>query len=457
MSSAESPADLPGRKRDKLKKVFHRGGSNHGSETSESERDSSGSNQSEQDQGSQRRHPVARFFKKGGPQYREFSLKGRPVKKWVGKHVVPPVVKIRMMDEQRLDQFFNLKYMDDVLADPNFFATGDILLCRGTERFSKIIRLGTACTFSHISMIVVRPSKRIREAYKVPDDCTEEVFIYESDTETYDEREGGGVQMVPFRVWMEGLVEEYGNDCLVCTRRLFVLPKPRMEADLVSPLVNLHCGDGAPSSSGAHTTEKEGSSGGAGDASPHANVHSPVPNEKKVDVNLDECTRFEPNESYEDWLEDVAFVMYNFTRKQLIFSAFGANKTYDGESLFCSELVASTYQQMGVLPKDKTKKGLRHLVPRRKRKKEKEEEKKTDLLPNNFVPRDFTSHQRVGGAMRLLGRYWLAPETRIRVHPFNDTAEKSVTAAAELEDIEADVVGTGATRCRGVNHETADD
>jgi hypothetical protein len=76
----------------------------------------------------------------------------------------------------------------------------------------------------------------MREAHNIGDDIKEEIFLFESDTETFDKRKGGGVQMTPLRVtafviqclfsgmqtWMIENGKCYDWDFLLAIRRLVV-------------------------------------------------------------------------------------------------------------------------------------------------------------------------------------------------------------------------------------------
>jgi hypothetical protein len=246
-------------------------------------------------------------------------------------------LKVDKMKDDELDTHFNRKYLDEV--EPHF-QTGDIILCRGTESFSQLIRKGTMSTWSHAAMIVVDPSPEVREIYKIDrfheEDLKEKIFIFESDTDTQDKRVGGGTQMFPFRRWMEGCVKEYTENYLVVWRSL---KRP-------------------------------------------THVHG----KKDHEVFMD----------WDKFLISMAKRSYEHSRSQLAFSALHTNKAEDLSTVFCSELVAAAYKHMGLFP--------------------------ADTNSNNFVPRDFTSDERIDGKdLKLLNDYLLDREVRLRLRKSDGT------------------------------------
>jgi hypothetical protein len=241
--------------------------------------------------------------------------------------------KVWKMKDEDLDRHFEKKYLEDI---ESHFQTGDIILSRGTEAFSLLIRKGTMSTWSHAAMIVVDPSPEVREVYKIDqyheEDLKERVFIFESDTETQDKRAGGGTQLFPFRRWLQCCVKEYTDNYLVVWRSL----------------------------------------------------RRPEHHHGKKD-----------HEVFVDWdkfLISMAKRSYESSRCQLVFSALHSNKAEDLSTVFCSELVAASLKHMGLLA--------------------------PDTNSNNFVPRDFTSDQRIDGRdITLLNGFTFTKEIRIRFKP----------------------------------------
>jgi len=87
---------------------------------------------------------------------------------------------------------------------------------------------------------------------------------------------------------------------------------------------------------------------------------------------------------------------YEHSRVQLMFSAIHTNKKEDLSTIFCSELVAASYKNMGLF------------VP--------------ETNSNNFVPRDFTSDERLDGKdIKLNNGYCLEREIRFRFRPSDGT------------------------------------
>jgi len=241
------------------------------------------------------------------------------------------------MKDDELDKYYNRRYWDEIEKE---FTTGDVILCRGTESFSQLIRRGTMSTWSHAALVVVDPPHEIREAYKIDatyeQDLKERVFIFESDTETQDKRTGGGTQLFPLRRWMECCVHDYTDNYLVVWRKLNRPDHLHGKADLeVFPAFHKFM--------------------------------------------LEMCKR-----------------SYEHSRCQLVFSAIHTNKKEDLSTIFCSELVAAAFKNMGLF--------------------------EPDTNSNNFVPRDFTSEERLDGKdVRLLNGYNLGKEVRFRFRPSDGT------------------------------------
>ena len=96
--------------------------------------------------------------------------------------------RVRRMKEPELDVHYNMRFLEDM---KNEFGSGDVVIMRGTERFSRWIQRGTFSHWSHIAMIIVDPDEELRQAYKLsPKFDDETVFVFESDTETLEPRKG---------------------------------------------------------------------------------------------------------------------------------------------------------------------------------------------------------------------------------------------------------------------------
>jgi len=244
------------------------------------------------------------------------------------------------MTDEQLDARFLKKYLDEI---EDLMQTGDIILSRGTEAFSLLIRKGTMSTWSHAAIIVRDPPPEIRKIFQLDtneEDLKEHVFIFESDTETQDKRQGGGTQLFPFKRWMKSCIPEYGDSYLVVWRRLV------------------------------------------------------RPDDYHVKTDLETFPKL-----YE-WLTSMYGRSYESSRKELVRSALHRNKDEDLTTIFCSELVAATMKSMGLLPETTNS--------------------------NNFVPRDFTSDQRLDGAdLAVLRGFRFEREVRIRLKPVQPSIDES--------------------------------
>jgi hypothetical protein len=115
----------------------------------------------------------------------------------------------------------------------------------------------------------------------------DDLYMFESDSETFDKRHGGGVQLTPLKFWLYSYWEEYKGKMLMVIRRLTV-----------------------PGTTGDH--------------------HIDYPD-------------FEP------FMLSLAGVSYEKSKHDLIGSVLKFNKQDDLSSVFCSELVAAAWKLMGVL------------------------------------------------------------------------------------------------------------
>ena len=181
-------------------------------------------------------------------------------------------------------------------------------------------------------MAVVDPPREVVEALAIPDHWNSSVFIFESDTETWDERPGGGVQLVCLKAYLEDVYKEYGPEFLFIWRSLVL---PHALSDFWSHYSN-----------------------------------------------------------FSSWLIEQRGKGYKRSKKELAGSALGVNLRQDQRNVFCSEIVAMAYFELNLLKK-----------PSQGGKK-----------ANNYVPRDFSSSQRMDGKdMVLLGDCYLEKERRIKL------------------------------------------
>ncbi|KAL6048237.1 DUF4261 domain-containing protein [Balamuthia mandrillaris] len=208
-------------------------------------------------------------------------------------------VKTELFKKNFVPVFKEYFLLEDVL--PNC-KTGDIVLLHGTEYISRAIEVSTMSYWSHCAILIRNPSDNIKklynveqyvakaEAYGLSDIQNDEVYLFESDTETMDQREGGGVQLLPFRLWLRDTMEYYGVDPVMAVRMLVV-----------------------------------------------------------PDITDDNSTDYPELEKF---IEEIAFRGYKVPKRQLIGSVHKRNKVEDLSSVFCSELVAATLKSMGLLEKD---------------------------------------------------------------------------------------------------------
>jgi Ca2+-binding EF-hand superfamily protein len=148
------------------------------------------------------------------------------------------VSSIGAMSDQELDEYYTMKLIPDIVDQ---MGTGDILLFRGIEGFSKLIKISSICNFSHVMMIVRDPSEEVRKAYGIAPDEKEKVFVFESDSEI-DLHEGGGVQMLPLTKWIESTAHYYkGNtNTLLCWRKLIHFDVKSKQKDLDEFLLTMN-------------------------------------------------------------------------------------------------------------------------------------------------------------------------------------------------------------------------
>lgn len=140
-------------------------------------------------------------------------------------------------------------------------------------------------------MAVVDPPREIVEALAIPDHWDASVFIFEADTETWDEREGGGVQLVALKEYLIDIYEYYGPSFLFIWRSIVI------------------------------------NDGNAADKF------------------------WENHPQFSNWLLTQRGKGYKTKKRELARSVIGTNRNQDIENLFCSELVALAYQELNLLKK----------------------------------------------------------------------------------------------------------
>jgi len=181
--------------------------------------------------------------------------------------------------------------------------TGDVVLFHGTERASRVIEWGTWSYWSHTMMLVRNPSPELVQMYSIQlyqdmkkgadldiDFEKDGVYVFESDSDTFDKREKGGVQLVPLRLWMHENSKLYGDEMIMAVRHL-----------------NL------PSRTG--------------------DDHQDFP-------------------KLEEFMRSVCGKSYEVHKKELYGSVHKLNKKDDLSSIFCSELVAASWKQMELVEED---------------------------------------------------------------------------------------------------------
>ncbi|KAL6073679.1 hypothetical protein QOT17_004677 [Balamuthia mandrillaris] len=239
-----------------------------------------------------------------------------------GKKIMPAGL-LAIANKQRKPKpkrVFPLYLLDEVMS---YLQTGDIVLLHGTETISRVIEVGTWSFFSHVALLIRHPSEEVKRLYDVevyrdrgrefgiPENAMDEddMYLFESDTETLDSREGGGVQLVPLRFWMHDTADYYGFNPVMVIRRLYL-----------------------PNRSGDNDVDFPG---------------------------------------LEPFLRSAARTLYKWDKKAMLGSVFAGNKVEKLETMFCSEAVAAALRSMGLmghrvssnyLPKDFASKrvGVRH-------------------------------------------------------------------------------------------------
>lgn len=196
--------------------------------------------------------------------------------------------KITEKDDAKLNSLFEVELVDDVYDS---LGTGDILLHSGNGSFSAVIQLVSGCMWSHVSLLIRDPSDDIKRAYNVPEDTDGSLFVFEAEAKTWDNKQGGGLQLVEFRKWMREYYERDPRD-FMALRRLVVEGENRTE---------------------------------------------------RIRQLSDELKQF--------ILQSIT-TRYEQKQIDLMRCIVKRNKKSDTSSFFCSEVVAECFVRMGVLPKN---------------------------------------------------------------------------------------------------------
>ncbi len=227
--------------------------------------------------------------------------------------------------ERWLNRTYGRNLLKDIEPELN---TGDILLLQGWESFSSWIMTFTGSSWSHVALLIKNPSERVRRIYQL--DPNEQTFVLESDLDTLDERQSGGIQLVPIKKLMRAYEEFYGEDFLYVMRQL----------------------------------------------------NMPYRHEK-------DCISFP---ELDDWLIAIHGAKYNDEKSEIVKSIFRMNQATNLKTFFCSEIVAATYQKMGLI--------------------------ESSLLANNYLPRDFSEESDYFRfTIQLMRDSTLGKEKRIVLRP----------------------------------------
>ncbi|EFC41131.1 predicted protein [Naegleria gruberi] len=197
-------------------------------------------------------------------------------------------------ESHRLDKLFGVEYLEDVYDS---LRTGDVLLHSGKGNFSKAIQLGFSSTWSHLSVIIRNPPKEVLDAYNVKVDHSSHystVFVAESETDTVDNKEGGGIQLVELRRWFLDYLTRDPTD-LCCLRRLNI----------------------------------------------------PSMGERPKEENI---TEHFP--SLVEYLKRCTTKKYETSKSELLKCVIKRNTQSNDSNVFCSEFVAECYTKMGLLPQN---------------------------------------------------------------------------------------------------------
>ena len=194
--------------------------------------------------------------------------------------------RITSEDDKRFDKMFNYMYAEDYIP---IARTGDIFLHSGTTFASRAIQIATRSIWSHVGIIIVNPSQRVKELYQLTN-STSNVFVLDSDFTTFDKRFGGGVQMTEVTQFFYKYFNDWDEHNLTVIRRL-----------IPTTIVN----------SGTSTLEVR--------------------------------------EDIEDWLVSIHNRPYQQRFLEMILSISRNNESNTNNSFFCSELVAQAYDELKLL------------------------------------------------------------------------------------------------------------
>jgi len=203
--------------------------------------------------------------------------------------------------KQKLRPDCHVYHYSDVVS---FLQTGDVILFHGIEAHSILIEGATMSYWSHAAILIRKPSDEIKELYRVNDYLhilehvgapfkdpeLEDLYIFESDYDTFTKNKGGGAQLIPFKAWLIDYEREYSRLFLVVRR-------------LVCP--------------------------------------------NRTGNNIFDFPKLEP------FMKTCADKKYKVSRRQLVGAVGRANRKEDLESVFCSELVAATLKEMDFLEEHK--------------------------------------------------------------------------------------------------------
>eukprot|EP01125_Pyxidicula_operculata_P023052 TRINITY_DN9770_c0_g1_i1.p1 TRINITY_DN9770_c0_g1~~TRINITY_DN9770_c0_g1_i1.p1 ORF type:complete len:431 (+),score=71.51 TRINITY_DN9770_c0_g1_i1:53-1345(+) len=205
--------------------------------------------------------------------------------------------KFDNMKERLRPKIDKVYHYDNIVESLN---TGDVILFHGIELHSKFIESGTMSYWSHAAIIIRSPSQKIKDLYQVDsyldivnsagcpikDPVKEDVYVFESDYDTFKKEKQGGAQLIPFKSW----IVDYERE----VKKMFLV---------IRPLI-------FPGRTGDHSKD---------------------------------FPRLEP------FMEECASKSYKISKIQLGASAFKLNRREDLSSVFCSELVAATLKSMDLI------------------------------------------------------------------------------------------------------------
>eukprot|EP01012_Entosiphon_sulcatum_P008439 TRINITY_DN14577_c0_g1_i1.p1 TRINITY_DN14577_c0_g1~~TRINITY_DN14577_c0_g1_i1.p1 ORF type:complete len:293 (+),score=44.73 TRINITY_DN14577_c0_g1_i1:41-919(+) len=204
------------------------------------------------------------------------------------------ITQLKKMSEEERDAIFCSQPFSEVAP---YMGTGDVLLLHGTELFSAIIKSSTRSWYSHAAMVVREPPLEILQLYDIaakPDPYG--LYVFESDTETEDQRQGGGVQLLSLTAWIDDLKDYYKDFFFLSWRRLTLRP-------------------------------------------PHPAAGDPI----RRAVSFPKFLQV---------LRDAHGRSYETKKPQLVAAVIRRNTTEDLSSIFCSELVAWGFEGLDLLPEE---------------------------------------------------------------------------------------------------------